>query len=88
MMRFGLILAGLIVIFDQLTKAWVISGLDSPGCGAGAENFYRGTVVTDFFDIVVVCNRGISFGLFNAASPWMPILLVGLAILRPVTMRC
>ncbi|MGI9386013.1 MAG: signal peptidase II [Methyloligellaceae bacterium] len=79
MMRFGLILAGLIVILDQFTKEWVVRALDSPGCAEGAENFYRGTVVTDFFNIVVVCNRGISFGLFNAGSPWVPILLVGLA---------
>ncbi|MCG8546043.1 MAG: signal peptidase II [Alphaproteobacteria bacterium] len=80
MMRFGLGLAAVIVVLDQLTKAWVVSALDSPGCGEGAENFYRGTKVTDFFNIVVVCNRGISFGLFNEASAWGPIILIGIAV--------
>ena len=36
--------------------------------------------VTGFFNLVLVWNRGVSFGLLNSQSDWMPILLIGIAL--------
>ena len=63
----GVLVAGLVLVLDQVTKAWALAGL-APG-----------TVreVTSFFDLVLVWNRGMSFGMLRAADqPW---LLIGLA---------
>jgi signal peptidase II len=57
----GLFVAALVIVLDQLTKAAVLAffvhrGLDD------------GTRVAPFFNLVLTYNRGVSFGLFNAAS--------------------
>lgn len=55
----------LIVIVDQLTKAWVLSGLDLREVG-------RVTVLHPIFNFTWVENRGVSFGLFGDGSArWM-----------------
>lgn len=71
MTRFGLLLAGLVIVLDQLSK-WMVLDLvmDPP----------RIIPVTPFFNIVYVWNRGASFGLLNVDSPWMPWLLSGFAL--------
>ncbi|MGV9008481.1 signal peptidase II [Brevundimonas sp.] len=56
---FGLAL--LIVIVDQLTKAWIISGLDLHEIG-------QVTVLPPIFNLTWVENRGVSFGLFGDGS--------------------
>jgi signal peptidase II len=51
----GLIIAGLVVLIDHANKAWMLYVYD-----LGA----RGTVtITPFFDLVLVWNQGISYGL-------------------------
>ena len=51
----GLGLAAIVVLLDQLSKAWMLHVYD-----IGA----RGTVtLTPFFDLVLVWNQGISYGL-------------------------
>ena len=37
--------------------------------------------ITPFFNIVMVWNRGASFGLFSTGSAWTPVVLGGIAIL-------
>ena len=62
-----------ILISDQLTKAWVLYGL---GLQEGDK-----ITVTRFFDLLMVWNRGVSYGLFQQNSDlgrWM-LVLVGLA---------
>ena len=60
---FGLAL--FIVIFDQLTKAWIISGIDLQEMG-------QVTVLPPIFNLTWVENRGVSFGLFGDGSArWM-----------------
>ena len=55
----------LIVIVDQLTKAWVLSGLDLREVG-------RVMVLPPIFNLTWVENRGVSFGLFGDGSArWM-----------------
>ncbi|MCC7272132.1 MAG: signal peptidase II [Alphaproteobacteria bacterium] len=58
----GFALAAAVLAADQATKAWAIDYL------AVQAPLGRGRVepVTDFFNLVVVWNRGVSFGLFQA----------------------
>jgi signal peptidase II len=57
----GLCVAALIVVLDQLTKAAVLAFFARQG-------FDDGVRVTSFFNLVLTYNRGVSFGLFNAAG--------------------
>jgi signal peptidase II len=51
----------LVIVIDQLTKAWVLSGLDLREVG-------RVQVWPPVFNITWVENRGVSFGLFGDGS--------------------
>src|SRR3546814_15920708 len=77
MVRFGLLIAALVILLDQISKAYVFHVLLDPP---------RIVPVTDFFNFVVVWNRGVSFGIRDSASRWTPVLLsavaIGIAILR------
>lgn len=56
----------LIVIVDQLTKAWVLEGLGLRFEGQSHP------VLDPFFNITLVHNEGVSFGLFGDGSArWM-----------------
>ncbi len=55
----------LVVVIDQLTKAWVLSGLDLREMG-------RVNVLPPVLNFTWVENRGVSFGLFGDGSArWM-----------------
>lgn len=71
MVRSGLVVALVVLVLDQLTK-WV--ALDVLDLAA------RPIVVTSFFNLVMVWNRGVSFGMLNALGPYAPWLLSGLAL--------
>jgi signal peptidase II len=58
----GLAVAGVVVALDQVTKALVLSHFGAAGCAAHRQP------VTGFFDLVLTCNRGVSFGLFNGTD--------------------
>jgi signal peptidase II len=45
-----------VLVVDQLSKLWILGRFSAVG------QFLR---VTEFLDIVLVANRGVSFGLFN-----------------------
>ena len=62
----GLPVAALIATFDELSKWIVLSWVMAPP---------RVIYVTDFFNLVFVWNRGVSFGFFQSDSIWGPILL-------------
>jgi len=62
-----------VVILDQLTKAWVLSGLnmlDAGGAMLDRELWgYRSIeVLGSFFKITFVANDGVSFGLFGGGA--------------------
>jgi signal peptidase II len=59
MVKRGLLVALVVLVLDQLTKWWILSVF---GALPPAE---RGRSFTDFFNLVLVWNRGVSFGLFN-----------------------
>jgi signal peptidase II len=53
---FAITITAIIIILDQITKAFVLSGV--------AEPIY----LTSFFNIVQVWNEGIAFGLFSGSG--------------------
>lgn len=75
MLRPGLSLAAVIIVLDQVSKAWVID-LMRP-LGVWETPFYSPTriEVLPFFDLVMAWNRGVSFGIFNNGGQWNALLL-------------
>ena len=72
-LRLGLVVAIVVIVFDQATKWWIMAMVMQPP---------RIIPVTPFFNLVTVWNRGISFGLFDgdsAVTVWI-LPLVALAI--------
>jgi signal peptidase II len=66
----GLVVAALVLLFDQLSKFWALEALQQPP---------RMIEVTSFFNLVLVWNWGISFGILNRESSLAPWLFVALA---------
>jgi signal peptidase II len=71
MMRLGLSLAVLVAVLDQLSKWAVLEYFMDPP---------RVIKLLPFFDLVLVYNRGASFGFLNMSAQWVPWLLTGVAI--------
>lgn len=72
MLRFGLIIAAVVFVLDQFTK-WLVLGpgqFSPSGCRELGYNC-RFIELTPFFDLQMVWNRGISFGLLRADSDVM-----------------
>lgn len=67
----GFLLALLVLALDQLTKWLALANLDP----------YQPVEVTPFFNLVLVWNRGVSFGLFAGAGelgPWLLSLMAAM----------
>ena len=65
------------IILDQMTKWWILTSVMTPP---------RRVPVTGFFDLVLVYNRGVSFGLFGGAPNWVTAALIIFAILLSVAL--
>lgn len=71
-LKSGLRVAVLVTVLDQLSKWVMLEMVMAPP---------RIIPVTPFFNLVMVWNRGVSFGFLGQASPhWMPWLLSALAL--------
>jgi signal peptidase II len=68
MLPLGLVVAGLVIVLDQLSKWAMLTTLDGP------------LALTPFLNLVVVWNRGVSFGMFDSAGTLGPWILSGLAL--------
>jgi len=69
-LRLGLLVAAAVVIADRMVKWWAIDALaDTP----------YGVEILPFFNLVLVENRGISFGLFGGGT-LPPSLLAAVAL--------
>src|SRR5438067_13583478 len=55
----GLAVAAVTAVLDQITKALVLGRFGEPGCA-----LHR-IAIFPYFDLVLTCNPGVSFGLFN-----------------------
>jgi signal peptidase II len=69
-------LAVLVIVLDQATKLWVLHGLGFMEGGPGT----RIEVLDPWFNLTMVWNRGVSFGLFAAESLWTRLLLIGFSL--------
>jgi signal peptidase II len=67
MLRFGLIIAAVVFVLDQITK-WIVLEPMRFGSQACLRDNYgcRFIELTPFFDLQMVWNRGVSFGLLRA----------------------
>ena len=63
------------IVFDQLSKWWILSVVMQPP---------QRIPVTGFFDLVLVMNRGVSFGMLGGAPGWVSIGLIVFAIFLAV----
>ena len=70
MTRFGLLVAVLAAALDQAVKAWVVGWLMAPP-----------TVIKALpvLDLVLIWNRGVSFGLFNRDTAYGRVILTAVA---------
>src|ERR1700722_4136661 len=83
----GVAVAGIALLLDQASKLALLRHFGEAGCGRHQET------VTAFLDLVLTCNSGVSFGMFNrtgasalifalAAAAIVIVLLVWLSRVR------
>lgn len=60
--RLGLFAAVLVLAADQLSKWWVLNGIDLPDHGP--------VVLLPVLDLTMVWNRGVTFGMLNGLGAW------------------
>jgi len=81
MLRFGLILSAIVVVADQISK-WIVLGpgqFSPPGCLEDNVGC-RYINLSPFFDLQMVWNRGVSFGLLRADEDLARWALVALSL--------
>ena len=72
MTAYGLATALIVLALDQASKWWVLHGLDLPAL--------RQVHVLSFFDLTMVWNQGVTFGLLQQNTAWGPWVLAGVAL--------
>jgi signal peptidase II len=70
--RLGWVCAVAVLAADVATKWWILAHVMNPP---------RIIEVTSFFNLVLVHNRGVSFGMLGSAPGWMPWALTAFALL-------
>ena len=71
MTQLGIALSLLIALLDQISKWWILAEVMSP----------PGIItVTPNLNLVLVWNRGVSFGILNQGWAWVPWLLSALTV--------
>lgn len=74
--RLGAVVALLTLALDQASKLWLLFGYDLP--------LREPIAVTPFLDLLVVWNRGVSYGLFQQYSELGRWLLVAVQVLAAI----
>lgn len=69
-----LVLAALVVVLDQASKAWVLASF----------HYMESQIVTPFFNLVLVLNPGASFSFLAEAGGWQKWFFVVLALVISV----
>jgi signal peptidase II len=72
LMPLGVVAGLLVLVADQLSKWWVLNGLDLPELGQ--------VVVLPVLNLTMVWNRGVTFGLLNGLGRWGHVLLAVIAL--------
>ena len=71
MLRYGLVIAAVCTALDQASKWWLMGVLERAG----------GPIeLLPFFNLVMVWNPGVSFGMFQSGNAWAPWILSALAL--------
>ena len=70
-MPLALAAAAAVALLDQLSKWWIVERVMDPP---------RVLEVTGFFNLMLIYNRGVSFGLLDSEAALLPWLLSGLAV--------
>ena len=68
----GCIAAALVLVADQASKAWILYGLDLPDLGSVA--------VLPCFNLTMVWNHGVTFGMFGNLGAASSFILAGVAL--------
>jgi len=66
----GLFIGGAVIALDQWSKALALA---SPLAAQGTE-------ILPFMNLVLVRNRGVTFGMFSGTVPWWGLLLLALVV--------
>lgn len=80
MLRPGLILAGIVLVLDQLTKHWAMEAMRPMGVWETPFYTPQRIEVLPFLDMVMAWNRGVSFGIFNNGGDWNAVILSTLSV--------
>lgn len=72
MRQLGFLIILFTLLSDQLTKNWILLTYGE------MSRFIA--EITPFFNLVLVWNRGVSFGMFSDHPEWMPIILTIVAL--------
>ncbi len=70
--RLGLVLAGAVLLLDQITKWWVLEVVELDRIGQ--------LRLAPFLNLTMVWNRGVTFGLLGSDLWWKPLALGAVAI--------
>lgn len=81
MRRAGLVLAGTVIVLDQISKWWVVEKLMRPE-GVTETPFFTPERIelTGFLNFVMTWNRGVSFGILNNGGAWNAWVLSALSV--------
>lgn len=79
-MWFGLGIAALVLVLDQVTKSLVLYGVFGLPFPAPIDVWRTPLEITGFFNLVLVWNTGVSFGLFANDADTMRWLLSAVAL--------
>lgn len=71
--RFGLVTGAITFAADQALKLWILNVYDLAARGRVA--------ILPFFDLILVWNRGISYGLFQQEGMFGRLMLLGISLL-------
>ena len=83
------LLALITILADQISKWWIIERFFKNGAGTdfihwlsahGGRDTFAPVAVTPFFNLVMVWNKGISFGMFQQQDHMMPYILSALGL--------
>jgi len=69
--RLALLIVAAVLVLDQASKIWIVHDVMAPP---------RIIPVTSFFNVVMVWNKGASFGFLNIGEAWVPWLLSAVAV--------
>lgn len=76
----GFVIAALVLVADQISKWLMLARVFDLPAPITLQSWHPPIVITDFFNLVMVWNRGVSFGLLDGSSDAMRWVLVALAL--------